>query len=75
MPVEALKRSATLTSFDPLTLLPALAVVTERIGLIGPIMRMPLAMAGSAPYPKYSRETYRQRFLESLYALSPMLDW
>jgi len=34
MPVEALKRSATVTSFDPLTLLPALAVVTERIGLI-----------------------------------------
>src|SRR5579871_2238574 len=34
MPTEALKRSATVTSFDPLTLLPALAVVTERIGLI-----------------------------------------
>jgi FMN-dependent oxidoreductase (nitrilotriacetate monooxygenase family) len=34
MPVPALKRSATVTSFDPLTLLPALAAVTERIGLI-----------------------------------------
>jgi FMN-dependent oxidoreductase (nitrilotriacetate monooxygenase family) len=34
MPMAALKRSATVTSFDPLTLLPALAVVTERIGLI-----------------------------------------
>jgi alkanesulfonate monooxygenase len=34
MPVEALKRSATVSSFDPLTLLPALAVVTEKIGLI-----------------------------------------
>src|SRR6201997_5324157 len=34
MPMEALKRSATVTSFDPLVLLPALAVVTERIGLI-----------------------------------------
>ncbi len=34
MPMSALKRSATNTSFDPLTLLPALAVVTERIGLI-----------------------------------------
>ncbi|WP_426955579.1 LLM class flavin-dependent oxidoreductase [Muricoccus radiodurans] len=34
MPIEALKRSATVTSFDPLTLLPALAMVTERIGLI-----------------------------------------
>ncbi|MGQ0620156.1 MAG: LLM class flavin-dependent oxidoreductase [Panacagrimonas sp.] len=34
MPLEALKRSHTVTSFDPLTLLPALAVVTERIGLI-----------------------------------------
>src|SRR6202789_4067340 len=34
MPLEALKRSATVTSFDPLTLLPALAVVTERLGLV-----------------------------------------
>jgi FMN-dependent oxidoreductase (nitrilotriacetate monooxygenase family) len=34
MPMEALKRSATVTSFDPLVLLPALAVVTERLGLI-----------------------------------------
>jgi AhpC/TSA family len=34
MPIDALKRSATVTSFDPLTLLPALAVVTRHIGLI-----------------------------------------
>ncbi|MBV8362661.1 MAG: LLM class flavin-dependent oxidoreductase [Deltaproteobacteria bacterium] len=34
MPMEALKRSATITSFDPLVLLPALAVVTEHLGLI-----------------------------------------
>ena len=34
MPIEALKRSATVTSFDPLTLLPALAMATERLGLI-----------------------------------------
>jgi len=34
MPMEALKRSATVTSFDPATLLPALAVVTEHLGLI-----------------------------------------
>lgn len=34
MPMQALKRSATVTSFDPLTLLPALAMVTERLGLI-----------------------------------------
>ena len=34
MPMNALKRSATVTSFDPLTLLPALAVVTEHLGLI-----------------------------------------
>jgi FMN-dependent oxidoreductase (nitrilotriacetate monooxygenase family) len=34
MPLDALQRSATVTSFDPLTLLPALAVVTERLGLI-----------------------------------------
>ena len=34
MPIEALKRSHTVTSFDPLTLLPALAMETERIGLV-----------------------------------------
>ncbi len=34
MPLESLKRSHTVTSFDPLTLLPALAVKTERLGLI-----------------------------------------
>ncbi|MGD9603245.1 MAG: LLM class flavin-dependent oxidoreductase [Gammaproteobacteria bacterium] len=34
MPMNALKRSATVTSFDPLILLPALAAVTEHIGLI-----------------------------------------
>ncbi len=33
-PMAALKRSATVTSFDPLTLLPALATLTERIGLV-----------------------------------------
>ncbi len=34
MPMATLKRSATVTSFDPLTLLPALAAVTEHLGLI-----------------------------------------
>ncbi|MBV8338022.1 MAG: LLM class flavin-dependent oxidoreductase [Alphaproteobacteria bacterium] len=34
MPMAALKRSATVTSFDPLTLLPALATATEHLGLI-----------------------------------------
>ena len=34
MPVEALRRSHTVTSFEPFTLLSALAAVTERIGLI-----------------------------------------
>ena len=34
MPVAALRRSATATSFEPLTLLSALAMVTERIGLV-----------------------------------------
>ncbi len=34
MPMDGLKRSATATSFDPLTLLPALAVVTQHLGLI-----------------------------------------
>ena len=31
MPMDALKRSATVTSFEPMTLLPALAMVTESI--------------------------------------------
>jgi alkanesulfonate monooxygenase SsuD/methylene tetrahydromethanopterin reductase-like flavin-dependent oxidoreductase (luciferase family) len=34
MPIEALKRSHTVTSFDPLTLLPVLAVTTQHLGLI-----------------------------------------
>jgi alkanesulfonate monooxygenase SsuD/methylene tetrahydromethanopterin reductase-like flavin-dependent oxidoreductase (luciferase family) len=34
MPIEASKRSHPVTSFDPLTLLPALAVQTSRIGLV-----------------------------------------
>jgi FMN-dependent oxidoreductase (nitrilotriacetate monooxygenase family) len=34
MPLEALKRSHTVTSFDPITLLPALAVSTHHLGLI-----------------------------------------
>ncbi|KAL3470018.1 luciferase-like domain-containing protein [Aspergillus californicus] len=33
MPVEALKRSHTVTSFEPFTLLSALSVVTDKIGL------------------------------------------
>ena len=35
MPIEALKRSHTTTSFEPFTLLSALSQCTERIGLIG----------------------------------------
>jgi FMN-dependent oxidoreductase (nitrilotriacetate monooxygenase family) len=34
MPTDALKRSATVTSFEPFTLLSALAMVTERLGLL-----------------------------------------
>jgi alkanesulfonate monooxygenase len=34
MPMAALRRSATVTSFEPLTLLSALAMVTQRIGLV-----------------------------------------
>lgn len=34
MPMDALKRSATPTSFEPMTLLPALAMMTENIGLV-----------------------------------------
>jgi FMN-dependent oxidoreductase (nitrilotriacetate monooxygenase family) len=33
MPMDALKRSATVTSFEPMTLLPALAMATEHLGL------------------------------------------
>ncbi len=34
MPMSALQRSATVSSFEPLTLLPALAMVTRHLGLI-----------------------------------------
>src|ERR671923_1410339 len=34
MPLDALKRSHTVTSFEPFTLLSALSQVTERIGLV-----------------------------------------
>ncbi|KRB61986.1 monooxygenase [Rhizobium sp. Root708] len=34
MPIEALKRSQTVTSFEPFTLLSALAAITDRIGLV-----------------------------------------
>ncbi|MHC5732811.1 MAG: LLM class flavin-dependent oxidoreductase, partial [Nostoc sp.] len=34
MPVDALKRSHTVTSFEPFTLLSALAACTDRIGLV-----------------------------------------
>src|ERR1700748_2339479 len=34
MPIEALKRSHTVTSFEPFTLLSALAALTEKIGLV-----------------------------------------
>jgi alkanesulfonate monooxygenase len=34
MPMAALKRSATVTSFDPMILLPSIAMATERLGLI-----------------------------------------
>jgi len=34
MPIDALKRSHTATSFEPFTLLSALSQVTERIGLV-----------------------------------------
>jgi len=34
VPIDALKRSHTTTSFEPFTLLSALSQVTERIGLV-----------------------------------------
>lgn len=49
MPMSALQRSATVTSFEPMTLLPAPAVVTEHLGLIAsgsPSMRRTMWRAG-----------------------------
>src|SRR5512144_3303887 len=49
MPVNALKRSHTVTSFEPFTLLSALSAVTERIGLIAtvsPTFEEPYTTAG-----------------------------
>src|SRR3978361_1582979 len=37
MPIQALQRSATVTSFEPATLLPALATGAERNGLFGTV--------------------------------------
>ena len=48
MPLESLKRSHTVTSFDPLTLLPALAVKTERLGLIATAMAIAPEIGSSA---------------------------
>src|ERR1700740_1266014 len=42
MPIDALKRSHTVTSFEPFTLLSALSQATERIGLVA---------TGSTPVP------------------------
>src|SRR4029078_3065545 len=51
MPMAALKRSATVTSFDPLTLLPVLAMKTEHLGLIA-----------TAPTPSEPAYTIARRF-------------
>src|ERR1700712_1452676 len=45
MPIDALKRSHTATSFEPFTLLAALAAVTSRIGLVAPA-----STTSDAPY-------------------------
>ena len=53
MPMEALKRSATVTSFEPMTLLPALAAVT------GSVLRRPgdlWAMIRLARYDRIARK-------------------
>src|SRR6516162_3843638 len=59
MPMAALKRSATVTSFDPLTLLPALAMVTEHLGLIATALRAALhdraALRFARPYQRWAR--------------------
>src|ERR1700687_1475625 len=59
MPMDALKRSHTSTSFEPFTLLSALSQVTERIGLVA---------TGSAPVarasPNSRLEPRRPRRLE-----------
>src|SRR5258708_3916269 len=48
MPVAALKRSATVTSFEPFTLLSALAGATERIG---PVATPSPTLASAHPIP------------------------
>ena len=60
MPMEALKRSATVTSFDPLTLLPALAMKTRHLGLI--------ATASTTFEPAY---TIARRFATASSTVSP----
>src|SRR6195952_2081322 len=54
MPVNALKRSHTVTSFEPFTLLSALAGLTEHIGLIAtgsPPLHPPPPAPPSEPFP------------------------
>ena len=66
MPMGALKRSATVTSFDPLMLLPALAVVTEHLGLIATASttynepyHIARKFASARPYQRRSRRLER----------------
>ena len=56
MPMEALKRSATVTSFDPLTLLPVLSQHTKHLGLIATAST---TFAGSKKIPRYARQMSR----------------
>jgi alkanesulfonate monooxygenase len=50
MPLDALKHSHTVTSFEPFTLLSALAMVTEHLGLMAtgstPSIRPTMSRAG-----------------------------
>jgi alkanesulfonate monooxygenase SsuD/methylene tetrahydromethanopterin reductase-like flavin-dependent oxidoreductase (luciferase family) len=57
MPVQALQRSATVSGFDPLVLLPARAAVTTRIGLIA---------TGSTTYDEPFHVARRFAFLDQL---------
>ncbi|AGP39991.1 hypothetical protein SCE1572_39150 [Sorangium cellulosum So0157-2] len=51
MPLNALMRSHTVTSFEPFTLLSALAGATERIGLVATA-----STTFDQPYPKHLRD-------------------
>ena len=62
MPINALKRSHTVTSFEPFTLLSALSAVTEHIGLtrpVRPLLMSPIMSRAALPRSITSRTAVR----------------